>query len=445
MNSSLVFPKNGYLVSCDNKKERFGQQLILLVTLFSDANDRKLPLFYMIAIKKKDWIEIVLHIAFWVGVFYTMLSFTQPDIKMRINHNGTIIQEDIRYSLSSHIFVTFGFMVLLFYGNIFWVFKKAFLFKNILIRVVLPIVWFGIIFTANHYMDTLLPAPTKTDPVLLMSPPRLQDKRQVVIDTNVDRPPVPDVQVRREVSRQQSRAFIFTGNGFSNTLLFIFIIVFGLSIAYFFLKEWARAEKMHSELAAVQLDTEVKFLKSQVNPHFLFNTLNNLFSMAQKKGNDDLADGISKLSGMMRYMIYESNEEHVPLKKEIEYLENCILLNELRYAEGEARVVFKYPEQTEGILVAPMLFIPFVENAFKHGVAIGRSSEIDISIAVANKQLTFTCENTIYGVKKMDDEKSGIGLENVKRRLALLYPGRYDLSINTAGNKYIVNLGITIE
>ena len=174
-------------------------------------------------------------------------------------------------------------------------------------------------------------------------------------------------------------------DGFSNTLLFIFIIVFGLSIAYFFLKEWARVEKMRSELAAVQLDTEVKFLKSQVNPHFLFNTLNNLFSMAQKKGNDDLADGISKLSGMMRYMIYESNEEHVPLKKEIEYLENCILLNELRYAEGEAKVAFNYPEQTEGVLIAPMLFIPFVENAFKHGVAIGRSSEIDISIAVAEQ------------------------------------------------------------
>ncbi|MGZ3753483.1 MAG: hypothetical protein ACXVAU_19515, partial [Mucilaginibacter sp.] len=215
----------------------------------------------MIAIKKKDWIEIALHVVFWVGVFYTLLSFTQPDIKMRINHNGTILEEDIRYALSPHIFVTLGFMVVLFYGNIFWVFKKALLFKNILIRVVLPIAWFGTIFMANNYMDTLLPAPTKTDPVLLMSPPRLQDKRQVVIDTNVDRPPpgaLPDVQVRREVSRQQSRAFIFTGYGFSNTLLFIFIIVFGLSVAYFFLKEWARVEKMRSELAAVQLDTEVK-------------------------------------------------------------------------------------------------------------------------------------------------------------------------------------------
>jgi two-component system, LytTR family, sensor kinase len=92
-----------------------------------------------------------------------------------------------------------------------------------------------------------------------------------------------------------------------------------------------------------------------------------------------------------------------------------------------------------------MLFIPFVENAFKHGVVIGQSSEIDIAISVANHQLTFTCENTIYSTKKMDDEKSGIGLENVKRRLDLLYPGKYGLFIKTDDNRYIVNLGITIE
>ena len=397
------------------------------------------------ALKKRDWIEIVLHIAFWIAVFYTLLSFTEPHIKMRINQNGTILEKDIRRTLSPHIFLTLGFMMALFYSNIFWLLKKAVRYKNILIRVMLPIAWFSVIFLASNYLDTLLPAQKKSDPILLMSPPKRQSKQQIIPDTNFDRPPAHLVNVRRDVAFQQSRALLFATDGFSHILLFIFIIIFGLSIAYFFLKEWARVEKMRSELAAVQLDTEVKFLKSQVNPHFLFNTLNNLFSMAQKKGNEDLADGISKLSGMMRYMIYESNEEHVPLKKEIEYLENCILLNELRYAEGEAKVIFNHPEQTEGVLVAPMLFIPFVENAFKHGVAIGRSSEIAISITVTNKQLIFYCENTIYTVKKMEDEQSGIGLENVKRRLDLLYPGKYELSTKTDDNKYIVNLGITIE
>src|SRR3569833_607106 len=250
--------------------------------------------------------------------------------------------------------------------------------------------------------------------------------------------------IEREVARQQTKAFIFAADGFSNTILFIFIIIFGLSIAYFFLKEWSRTEKMRSVLAAVQLDTEVKFLKSQVNTHFFFFTLNNLFSMAQGKGNEELADGISKLSGMMRYMIYESNEENVPLKKEIEYLDYCILLNKLRYADDEVKVDFNYPGQTEGILVAPMLFIPFVENAFKHGVLIGHTSEIDISISITGNQLLFSCENAAYEVKKMA-EKSGIGLENVKRRLELVYPGKHEREIKKADGKFLIDLKIDLE
>src|SRR6185503_1681425 len=174
------------------------------------------------------------------------------------------------------------------------------------------------------------------------------------------------------------------------TMFLVFLAAAGLSVAYFFLKEWGRNELARNQLEAYQLSTEIKFLKSQINPHFLFNTLNNLFSMAQAKGNDDLADGISKLSGMMRYMIYDSNAESVPLGKEIEYLEDCITLNKLRYADGEVKVTFDYPAKPGSVTIAPMLFIPFVENAFKHGVAIGQTSTIDIAIVASNQQLIFT-------------------------------------------------------
>jgi two-component system LytT family sensor kinase len=403
----------------------------------------------MLIPKKKEWIEIVLHVAFWIGVFYTLLSLSEAHIKMRINNNGTVLEKDVRHTLSPHIFLTLGFMIVLFYGNIFWLFKKALRYKNILIRVVLPVVWFATIFMANNYLDTLLPKQKKNDPILEMSPPPPPIVKLRTIDTSAIDPVKivagPHDIIRKGVELRQSTAFVFAQNGLSNTILFIFIIVFGLSLAYFFLKEWARSELLHNQLQAHQLNTEVKFLKSQINPHFLFNTLNNLFSMAQGKGNDELADGISKLSGMMRYMIYESNEENVPLKKEIEYLQNCVVLNKLRYADEEVKVIFDYPDKTEGIFVAPMLFIPFVENAFKHGVSIGQSSQIDIAISLTGKQLNFSCENMSYSyIKKMPDEKSGIGLENVKRRLELVYPGKHTLIIHDEDGKYNVKLEIDL-
>jgi len=350
-----------------------------------------------------------------------------------------------RKQIVSFLPATYGTLVLLgvlFYGNIFWLFKKILSFRSNLVRFAIAACWFLLIFEVDNVAINLLsphdpvkfgPSPThRLDATLKLKgvppgPPPFQKIEHVVPDNG------PSHFIMNMVDRSQL------------ILLLLFIGILGVSIAYFFLKEWARTDVLRVKLEANQLSTEVKFLRSQINPHFLFNTLNNLFSMAQAKGNDDLADGISKLSGMMRYMIYDSNADSVPLNKEIEYLEDCITLNKLRYADDEAKVTFDYPAQTEGVLVAPMLFISFVENAFKHGVIIGQSSEINISIAMVNRQLVFSCQNTVYNVKKMEDEKGGIGLENVKRRLELVYPEKYELLIKNADNRYIVNLAIILE
>ena len=167
--------------------------------------------------------------------------------------------------------------------------------------------------------------------------------------------------------------------------------------------------------------------------------------MAQAKENDELADGISKLSGMMRYMLYDSNAESVLLGTEITYLEECITLNKLRYADEEVTVWFDHPLQASHITIAPMLFIPFVENAFKHGVAIGQTTVITITIQLSGKTLIFTCENANHNaVRKTVMEKSGIGLENVKRRLELLYPGKHRLQLTETDEKYSVNLEINL-
>ena len=227
---------------------------------------------------------------------------------------------------------------------------------------------------------------------------------------------------------------------------FAFLVIQGLAMAYFFLKQWAKSELRQTQLQANQLSTEIRFLKSQINPHFLFNTLNNLFSMAQAKENDELADGILKLSGMMRYMLYDSNEDRVPLGKEIAYLQECITLNKLRYADEEVLVKFDHPGNAADVNIAPMLFIPFVENAFKHGVAIGQRATIYITIAVSGQMLIFDCVNSDYSfIKKMEMQINGIGLENVKRRLELVYPGKHRLMIKNESGKFMVNLEIDLS
>lgn len=379
----------------------------------------------MLSAKKRYWIEIVVHLAFWVGVFYTLNSLTSSHIQVRVDTNGMVTERSEKQVISPFTFLTVGFLAMLFYGNIFWIFRKIIQYKNGLVRLAISVGWFMIIFAANYFivglfLDHTSPAIHSFQNLAFRSfgphlPPHINTA---------------NIRVDNWLHMQL-------------VMLLIFLAVLGISIAYFFLKEWARSELVQNQLEAYQLSTEIKFLKSQINPHFLFNTLNNLFSMAQGKGNDDLADGISKLSGMMRYMIYESNAEYVPLKKEIEYLQNCIVLNKLRYADDEIKVNFNYPSQTEDLVIAPMLFISFVENAFKHGVSIGRPSQIDISISVIENQLTFSCQNTIYSFIKMDDNK-GIGLENIKRRLELVYPGKYILAIKNDDNKYIVELKIDL-
>jgi sensor histidine kinase YesM len=227
----------------------------------------------------------------------------------------------------------------------------------------------------------------------------------------------------------------------------VFLAMLGISVAYFFIREWIRNDLRRSQAEAQQLDTEIRFLRSQVNPHFLFNTLNNLFSLSQRRGDGKLADGISKLSGMMRYMIYESNTDRVVLQREIAYLEDCIALNKLRYADGEVSITFRYPGPavTAMVQVAPMLFVPFLENAFKHGVSIDEHSCIIMAMIVEAKKLIFTCENTDHGgVKRPAEEKGGIGLENVRRRLELVYPGRYELRAGSEEGKYKINLQIEL-
>ena len=377
-------------------------------------------------------------------------SLNASSLNMVVYNNGKFDQGVDARMLFPYPGIVLGALILMFYGNIFWLFKKLVRSKNKAVNVTVIIGWAVLLFalnymvirtktvsnTTNHSLEAALP----NGPVKVAFSRKGVPASDSIPASGVHLPHVPHLPPNMTFS---------AGDWWDMQLVMalIFLAVQGAAVAYVFTKEWIRNDLSLSQAEAYQLSTEIKFLRSQVNPHFLFNTLNNLFSMALKKGDDDVADGISKLSGMMRYMLYESNTESVALQKEIEYLQDCIALNKLRYADSEVSVFFEYPHPAvvAGAQVAPMLFIPFLENAFKHGVHIGQQSNITVAISVNQKKLIFTCENTDYGaVKKLAEVQSGIGLDNVKRRLQLVYPGKHTLQAGPANGKYNVNLEINL-
>ena len=226
---------------------------------------------------------------------------------------------------------------------------------------------------------------------------------------------------------------------FSLSLLIHFFILL-LALAYSLSKERFRTEQLQKEIEEEKLRTELDFLKSQMNPHFLFNTLNNLYAESKRHKNPTLSNGIAKLSHMMRYMLYESNETFVSLGKEIEFLESFIELQMLRISPDDP---FEFRKEIghhdPSIKIAPILFQPIVENAFKYGVKLEEASYVYISLNVHENQLHFLVENSMSTDSRLI-EHSGIGLSNIKRRLELLYPDKHTLQIQELADKFIVSL-----
>ena len=192
-------------------------------------------------------------------------------------------------------------------------------------------------------------------------------------------------------------------------------------------------------------EAELKLLKEQLNPHFLFNTLNNLYGLSVVK-SDKLPDLMLKLSDLLRYSLYETKERFVPLEKEITYLENYMSLEKIRL-EDTTDIQFVKSGNLAGKKIAPMLFIVFVENAFKHlGVIDDSQSKVSVTLHEENDRLSFTCINSTDTLEIktaiLEKEGSGIGLSNIKKRLELLYPNKHALSTTTHKNKYIVTLSL---
>ncbi len=202
---------------------------------------------------------------------------------------------------------------------------------------------------------------------------------------------------------------------------------------------WYQQQQVTIQLEKQQIETELKFLKSQIQPHFLFNVLNNIYSLALQK-SDQTPDVVLRLSEFLRYILYEAGDKKIMLSKEVDFLNNYIALQRVRFS-NRANIEFI----TEGVIssqfIEPMLLITFLENSFKHGV--GNQLEkvwVSIHLQASENQLTFDIKNSTATDIRKEVHTGGIGLENVKRRLNLLYPQQHELNIENKENEYHVQL-----
>jgi hypothetical protein len=213
--------------------------------------------------------------------------------------------------------------------------------------------------------------------------------------------------------------------------LLLFLVILFLALLLKIRNRWkkAEAEKLHAELA---------YLKAQVNPHFLFNTLNSIYSLALEK-SDRTPDAIVRLSSMMRYVLLETSREKVPLEQEINYLSDYVQLQQTRF-EGSSYVDFSCTGEPRGQSIAPLLLIPFVENAFKHGINPEEPSAILIRIDIRDDQLSLQVSNKKVTFPQPTPIPSGLGIQNTRQRLQHGYPGRFTLNIDDGAKDFAVSL-----
>ncbi|MDX1768849.1 MAG: histidine kinase [Arenibacter troitsensis] len=261
--------------------------------------------------------------------------------------------------------------------------------------------------------------------------------------SNLVHPPMgPD-----DLPRRAARMRPFTDNGpgafrflLMTTIIFAVPYIFGTMLKVY--TEWQKNEDLRKLVEKEKIQSELQFLKTQLNPHFLFNSLNTIYSLSVKQ-SPDTSEAVINLSELMRYMLYEADKRLVPLAKELEYIKSYVALQRLRLSNSED-VSLKISGEERGKFVPPLLFISFIENAFKYGTDYNGKTFVKINLSINNESIHLQVTN-IIGTFKAQSKSSGVGLENVKNRLNYLYPHAHVLLIADDGKTYEVNLTLNFK
>ncbi len=223
-----------------------------------------------------------------------------------------------------------------------------------------------------------------------------------------------------------------------------YLLIFAVSASYRFFSDYQHEQKINREKENERLKSELSFLRSQISPHFMFNLLNSLVSLARKK-SDLIEPVLLRMSDLLRYMLYEKDDRKINLDREIQYLQNYVELQKIRFSDY-VKVDFEVGKYQPNSTIEPMLLIPFIENAFKHGVGMVDNPKIEIKLQNEGRMLNFVVTNKYHsGNDEPKDNASGIGLQNIKRRLELLYPDKYSLEINQIEDKFESKLAIELN
>jgi LytS/YehU family sensor histidine kinase len=216
-----------------------------------------------------------------------------------------------------------------------------------------------------------------------------------------------------------------------------------LSLGLRVLERQSKIEKMQEDMEKSNLNAELTFLKNQISPHFFFNTLNNIYSLIDRS-NEDSKNAVIKLSRLMRYVLNESGQDNRLLSDEIEFMNNYIDLMKLRMG-SKTRLKVSFPSEYKNFKIPHLLFISLIENSFKYGISVQEESFVNISLVCEEHKIIFNCENGLPESSGIIVASPGIGLENLKKRLSLLYPDRHELEINKTRSKFEATLIIQLK
>jgi len=249
--------------------------------------------------------------------------------------------------------------------------------------------------------------------------------------------PNPAAAVTRPPGPPRSRPILSAGN------IVLFLLVFVFSTGIKVINQWLRSEQRNKEIANEKLKAELSFLKAQINPHFLFNTLNNIYALASVQ-SEHTAAAVMKLSSIMRYVLTEARNDLVPLEKEIQFTSHYIELQKMRLTD-KTIIDFTVQGDPLGRQIAPLLLLPFVENAFKYGISTRERSPIRILLEIKKDSLYFSiCNQKHLSTMLRVSDNTGIGISNTKRRLDLFYEDKYALNIEDKSNDFSVKLKIPV-